>query len=315
MISERLDMKIQLLYEFIQVAESLHFTRASYQMNLTQPVLSRHMKWLETYFGTPLFMRNAHKVEITPAGKLLYGEACKIIQQYEKSMSAMKIFVGQSQCRLRIAFLGEAINHFLVKFLMTFQQKHADIVVECHDRELDDMMRLLEDKTYDLGFWIRPNFIKNKKFCTLPIQKDPLCVAVNKDHPFALRERVSLKEVGEWPLICVAPRDFFLAEEFSTHFFDEKNINLTCIKEYPNLKTCCFNLKLMTQGVLLLPLHRKHLIDDDSVLIDILEKDCWFNLELVWDHKNDNSCIDVFLNEFKQYLCAENPAFTEERFL
>lgn len=295
-------MKMQLLYEFVQLAESLNFSRAAQKMNMTQPVLSRHMKTLEEQFGTELFIRDTHKVELTSAGKLLSGEARKIIQQYENSVSTVNAFTGNSRRRLGIAFLGEAIQEFLIKFLTQFQLDHADIAVECRDSELDEALYLLDEHICDLGFLVRPNFVENNRFRALQFQTDPLCVAVNKQHPLAGQGRVSLREASEWPVIRVDPREFTLSEEYSTRFFDFNNIVFRLDKEYPNLKTCCFNLEFNTQAVMLMPKHRGYWLGDNSVLLEVAEEDCWFNLELVWDNKNTNACIDVFLKAFKRFL-------------
>ncbi|QTF09041.1 LysR family transcriptional regulator [Brenneria izadpanahii] len=295
-------MKMQLLYEFILLSDLLNFSRAAQKMNITQPVLSRHMKSLEEQFGAELFRRDTHRVELTSTGKLLCGEARKIIQQYESSMSIVNAFTGKSRRRLTITYLGEAIQHVLVELLTQFQRNHPDIMVECRDSELDEALLFLEDHTCDLGFLVRPNFLENKKFNALPFQTDSLCVVVNKNHPLAGKSQVSLREVSKWPIIRVDPREFLLSEEYSTRFFDCYGIAFNLDKEYPNLKTCCFNLEFREQVALVMPKHRGYLVGPNSVLLEIVENDYWFNLELVWDNKNTNPCIPLFLNEFKCFF-------------
>ncbi|MCG8709185.1 LysR family transcriptional regulator [Brenneria sp. 4F2] len=295
-------MKMQLFYEFIQLSELLNFSRAAKKMNMTQPVLSRHMKSLEEQFGAELFRRDTHSVELTSTGKLLCAEARKIVQQYESSVSVVNAFTGKSRRRLTITYLGEAIQHVLVELLTQFQRNHPDIMVECRDSELDEALLFLEDHTCDLGFLVRPNFLENQKFSSLPFQTDSLCVVVNKNHPLAGKARVSLREVSEWPIIRVDPREFLLSEEYSTRFFDCYHIDFNLDKEYPNLKTCCFNLEFRDRVALLMPKHRGYLLGANCVLLDVLETDYWFNLELVWDNKNANPCISLFLNEFTCFL-------------
>ncbi|MEE3649785.1 MULTISPECIES: LysR family transcriptional regulator [unclassified Brenneria] len=295
-------MKMQLLYEFILLSELLNFSKAAQKMNITQPVLSRHMKYLEEQLGVELFRRDTHSVELTSIGKLFSGEARKILYQYESSVSIVNAFTGKSRRRLTITFLGEAIQHVLITFLTQFQKNNIGVVVDCRDSELDEALLLLEEHTCDLGLLIRPNFLENKKFSYLTFQTDPLCVAVNKNHPLAGRGRVSLREVSEWPIIRVDPREFLLAEEYSTRFFDCYNIAFNLDKEYPNLKTCCFNLEFRERVALLMPKHRGYLLGNNSVLLEVIENDYWFDLELVWDNKNTNPCIPLFLKEFKYFL-------------
>ena len=89
-------------------------------MNITQPVLSRHMKTLEEHFGAELFKRDTHVVDLTSSGHLLLDEARKIILQYENSLDVMSKFTGKSKKKLKIAFLGEAVQQVLVDFLAEF---------------------------------------------------------------------------------------------------------------------------------------------------------------------------------------------------
>ncbi|MFS2221480.1 LysR family transcriptional regulator [Pantoea sp. B65] len=302
-------MKMQLLYEFVQLAESLNFSRAALKMNVTQPVLSRHMKMLEEHFETELLARNTHTVALTSAGKLLLVEARKIIQQYECSLSTVNAFTGKSRRRLSVVFLGEAIQNFLITFLTQFRQDHTDIAVECHDCELDEALELLDGHNCDLGLLIRPGFTGNSRFNILPLTTDPLCVAVNRHHPLAGRGQVSLREVGAWPLIRINPREFSLSEEYSTRFFDIHGIPFRVGREYANLKTCCFNLEFDTQSVMLMPKHRRNWLGKNCVLLDLAEEDCKFNVELVWDDNNINPCIAVFLSALKPFLNDKNVVF------
>jgi DNA-binding transcriptional LysR family regulator len=296
-------VEIQLLHEFVLLSKTLNFSKAAQKMNITQPVLSRHMKYLEEYFEVSFFKRDTHKVELTSAGKLFSEEASKILFQYETSVSAIQSFTGKSRRRLSITFLGEAIQKVLITFLTQFRAKHSDIAIECRDSELDEALALLDNHTSDMGFLIRPSFMINEsKFCTLPFQTDPLCAVVNKCHPLAGRCSVSLREVGEWPIMRVDPREFTLSDEYSTRFLTIHNINFTLDREYPNLKTCCFNLEFTDRAVLLMPRHRGYLAGQNCVMLDIAEEDCWFNLELVWDNKNTNPTVAIFLKEFKNFL-------------
>jgi DNA-binding transcriptional LysR family regulator len=296
-------MKIQLMSEFLMLSEWLNFTRAAQNLHITQPVLSRHMKELEAHFGVDLFRRDTHKVELTSAGQLLAAEVRKIIQQYDDAMSTMRTFTGHSRRQLSIVFLGEAISQLLVNLVENFRQQYLDVTVDCRDSELDEALTLLDVGKYDLGFLIRPNFMEQRaNLCTLPFQTDPLCVAVNRHHALASRQRVSLKEVVEWPIIRIDPREFEFSERYSTDFLTRHGLIFKLHKEFSNLKSCCFDLELNNHAVLLMPRHRAYLLGNNSTMLDIEEQDCWFSLELVWDRQNNNPCVDLFIREFKAFL-------------
>ena len=57
------------LEDFLAVAEGGGFSRAAERRHVTQPALSRRVRALEEWLGTPLFTRSTHTVTLTPAGE------------------------------------------------------------------------------------------------------------------------------------------------------------------------------------------------------------------------------------------------------
>lgn len=67
-----LDFRIE---TFLQVCEDMNYTRAAQKLNLTQPAVSQHIRWLEEKLGAPLFLYQGKKLQLTPAGMLLKNTA------------------------------------------------------------------------------------------------------------------------------------------------------------------------------------------------------------------------------------------------
>lgn len=303
-------MKIKLLREFLILAETLNFTKAAQKIHITQPVLSRHVKELEEYLGTELLCRDTHRVKLTSAGNLLREESRKIIQQYDNSLLVMNSFTGQNKQKLSIVYLGEAFNHILYEVINNYRLHYPNVSINYRDAELDEAIEYLKTGLYDLGFVLRPNlfdkFDEFDNFSSLTFLTDTLCVAVNKEHELATCQTVSLKDVVHYPIIRQDPKEFSLIESYTTDFLKKYGLKFKIYKEYPNLKTCFFNLELNKDAILLVPKHRLYLLGKNSVLLDLIEQDCLFNMELIWDCKNINPCISQFIKEFKQFLHNQN---------
>lgn len=56
------------LEDFLAIAEDGGFSRAAERRHVTQPALSRRIRALEDWLGTPLFERSSHTLTLTPAG-------------------------------------------------------------------------------------------------------------------------------------------------------------------------------------------------------------------------------------------------------
>lgn len=296
-------MKIQQLYEYIVLAELLNFTKASQKLCITQPVLSRHIKELEEYFNAELLMRDTHRVQLTTTGELVLSEARNIICQFEKSLATINLFTGNSKQKLSIVYLGEAVHHILGDIVQYFTQRHPNINTSFRDCELEEAINFLKSGEYDGGFLLRPNEGKRfEEFDAIPFLTDPLCIAVNKEHPLANRSTVSIKELIDYPIIREDPKEFMFSDIFNTSFFKRYNLDFKLHHEYPNLKTCLFNIEINKEIVLLLPKHRLSLLGKNTTLVDIEEKDCFYYLEFAWNKKNTNPSLMKFIREFRQFL-------------
>ena len=300
-------MEIRHLREFLVLATKLNFSRAAEQLNMTQPVLSRHIKFLEDHLGVQLLRRNTHRVEMTSAGQLFADEAGKVVAQYDASISAVRACATNRMRPLSIAFLGDATKNFLSSFLTAFAERHPDIPMDCCDADLDVVVGLLEQRCCDMAFVIRPNEgLADTRFSKWPIFSDPLRVVMNRNHPLANSGAVSIRELTNWPLIGMSRQGAPTAWRANSRFLERYGIEYRLAKECPNLETCCFNIEFNDRALMLLPDHRRYMVGANSVLLPLVESDCWFHVELVWDERNTNLSVGVFLNEFRDFSAGHS---------
>lgn len=58
---------------FHSVACNLSFTKASRELFISQPAISKHIHELEVQYKTPLFERTGSQIRLTRAGELLFS--------------------------------------------------------------------------------------------------------------------------------------------------------------------------------------------------------------------------------------------------
>ena len=87
-------MDIRRLEVFCRVLELKSFTRAAEAVLLTQPTVSENVRLLEEEVGEKLLDRLGREVLPTPAGRLLYGYARRIIQLRDEALRAMRQYRG-----------------------------------------------------------------------------------------------------------------------------------------------------------------------------------------------------------------------------
>jgi LysR family nitrogen assimilation transcriptional regulator len=76
-------MDLRQLRYFVQVAELGSFTKASAQLRITQPALSRQIKRLEDELRVPLLSRAGRQASLTPAGATLFERARFLLRHSE----------------------------------------------------------------------------------------------------------------------------------------------------------------------------------------------------------------------------------------
>lgn len=295
-------MDIRLLREFTVLAELLNFSRAAERLNMTQPVLSRHVKYLETHFGAQLLTRNTHRVELTDVGRVFAVEAGKIVAQYEQSLAAIRACPGVSRHALSIGLLGEATRPFLSTFLADYSERHPQVAIECIDGDVDAIMARVEKGDCDVAFVIRPRGGRTPAHLrNFTLASDPLCVVVNRNHPLASKEAISIVEAAQWPIIGLNRQVSPMSFEYNAHFCARHGVEYKTWKECINLETCCFNVEFNDRAIVLLPMHRRTLVGSNARLIMIAESDCVFEVELLWDPGNANPSLTGFLNDFRAF--------------
>lgn len=68
---------------FLEVAETLNFSRAAERLGVTQPALSQAVQRLEKSFGSPLFVRTRTGVHLTRSGHKLFARGRKLLVDWD----------------------------------------------------------------------------------------------------------------------------------------------------------------------------------------------------------------------------------------
>ncbi len=96
------------LEDFLAIAEEGGFSRASERRHVTQPALSRRIRSLEEWLGTPLFERSTHTITLTAAGESFRPVAEDVLR---------RVLVGREEAlevaRLKAETITFAATHSL----------------------------------------------------------------------------------------------------------------------------------------------------------------------------------------------------------
>ena len=144
-------MDLRLLEIFCHVYEERSFSRAAERLGLTQPTISGHIKALEDTFDTQLFDRLGRTIRPTPAGEVLYSNGQRIIEGKERTLEAMRRFLGRLEGRLRLGASTIPGEYLLPSLIGRFREAHPGIQVSLQIRDSQEILNGVLADDFELG--------------------------------------------------------------------------------------------------------------------------------------------------------------------
>lgn len=189
-------MTLEQLRIFLAVAEVLHFTRAAEALYITQPAVSAAIQSLETEYGVRLFHRIGRHIEITDAGKLLQGEAQKILDHVELTERCLKELNNLQRGELKLGASLTVGNYWLPEKISQFKQLYPGIFINCKLGNAEEICEGTAVGMYDLGL-VTGEMKASLQQCLEKeeVGSDRLQIVVGKSHPWYQRSEIYLDEL------------------------------------------------------------------------------------------------------------------------
>lgn len=190
-----MDMLLEQLKTFTEVAERKNFTKAGEALNLAQPTVSLHIRQLEEEFGTPLFIRSRKQFSITPAGRLLYEKARQLLALAEETKEDMMRQSGELTGTLTVAAsytIGEYVLPRLLEDLLAAHPKLEVIISISNTEEVEAKVR---EFRCDIG--CIEGTVRLDGLTAVPFMEDELIVVCGTGHPLARMADVSPEELQQ----------------------------------------------------------------------------------------------------------------------
>ena len=125
-------MDIKWLKTFIVAAAHENFRKASEVLYVTQPAVTNHIKRLEDYVQTELFVREGKMVILSAAGVRFLPIAKSIVAEYERGITAFESWKQGYAQQLTIAVAPQIASSILPAILKDFMRYAPEIEVLIH---------------------------------------------------------------------------------------------------------------------------------------------------------------------------------------
>lgn len=141
---------------FIEVANSLNFSRAAVKIGISQPSLSVAMSKLENTLGAKLFVRHKTGVSLTQAGKQLLLHSKQLLQYWENTKSQALASQTEIQGHFVLGCNSIVATYLLSNILPDLLEKYPKLLIQLkHDvsRKITEQVVSL---SVDIGIVINP---------------------------------------------------------------------------------------------------------------------------------------------------------------
>lgn len=157
------DLKI--LYE---VSKYNSISKASEQLHLTQPTISKKINRLEKYLGIKLFNRSPTGVELTKEGNIFFQYSNRALVQLEEGMEQARIVSNKTI--VKIAAPSSYSEFIFSKIIPLLEEEN--LIYEFYHFHSRETLRLLNEEIIDIG--LLENSYSPHNIVIESLYKDPI---------------------------------------------------------------------------------------------------------------------------------------------
>jgi DNA-binding transcriptional LysR family regulator len=201
-------LRLKDLHTLQVVSEAGSMARASRQLALSQPAISKAIADMEHVVGAPLLDRSAHGVELTASGHLLIARSRVIFDELREGIKDIERVSDPTQGEIRIG-TTEPITGFLAEVLSRMSKEYPRITYQVFVSDSTTLVRDLRERVLDVVITRWTAEAVADDLAAEVLLKAPLAVLADQRHPLLKRKKLSLADtMGEaWTL---SPPDSFL---------------------------------------------------------------------------------------------------------
>ena len=135
---------------FLAVCRNLNYTKAAEELCITQPAVSQHIRHLEEYYGTRLFISEGKKMVLTEAGRLL--QSAGLTMRHDEC--ALKEQMARAGAEGRSLHMGATmtIGEFVLPFMLnSFMLNEPEATVHVTVANTTDLLRSIDEGKLDFA--------------------------------------------------------------------------------------------------------------------------------------------------------------------
>ncbi len=179
---------------FLALCQTLNFTRAAEQCNVTQPSLTRAIKKLEDELGGPLFRRERNRTHCTALGNVMRPHLQRMLDASHAATEHAEQFATMETAHLDLGVMCTIGPSQLVGVLGELSQSVPQLDVRLHDASGSQLVERLMSGEIDIAIIGMPTI--PPRFDARTLYRERYVVAFPRGHRFERMNAVPLRELN-----------------------------------------------------------------------------------------------------------------------
>jgi DNA-binding transcriptional LysR family regulator len=195
------NLSMKHLRTVVALARFGSFIAAASYLRMSQPGVSRIVQQTEARLGVKLFARGTRSVSQTEAGREFIPAAERLLGEFLQQSQKARELDGQMRGQLIIASLMSISHRVLPAALVAFRKKHPKMHVQIREGLTSAVAEDVRSGVVDFGIGNAMGLAEG--IVADSVVNEPCYVVVPKRHRLGAVPFVSLKDIGDEPMISM----------------------------------------------------------------------------------------------------------------
>lgn len=187
-------MELYQVKYFLALCETLNFTRAAENCNVSQPSLTRAIQNLENELGGQLFHRERQRTHLTELGRLMQPYLGQMFVQAEAAKARAKDFGKLIDAPLGVGVMCTIGPTKLLGLFSAFQSRHQGVEISLIDARAKVLSEKLMAGELDVAIYGTPEGVE-EAFHGLELFTERFVIGFGPGHPFEVQPTVRLQDL------------------------------------------------------------------------------------------------------------------------
>lgn len=193
-------MEMQQVRYFVSLAQTLNFTRAAEQCNVSQPALTRAIQQLEHELGGPLFHRERNNTHLSELGRMMLPYLETVYASTLAAKDAAKSAKKIENVTMTLGAMCTIGPQLIADLIVRFQAEHPDVEVRVIDGEATAMIEKLEKGDLHLSIVGVPDELPDTLH-QVPVFTERFVIVIPRNHPWAEKNAIRVAELNGEPYV------------------------------------------------------------------------------------------------------------------